>query len=291
MRALAERIRTSGRAFAVDRLSTIIARLALAGRRVIRSRARVRDDVTVTLTTYPARVASLHWTLRSLLTQSVRPRRVVLFLALSEFDGHALPRLVRHPPPLLEIRWVANTRSYKKLLPALDLFPDQILITADDDVIYPRNWMARLLDEHELHSKEIICYRANEIVRSMTGEFEPYMSWPRATVTSDPTRVLPTGVGGVLYPVGSLDPRVLDEQQALALAPFADDFWFKIMALLAGTGARVVPRVGRDLPMSTLRRTGGSLTATNVAGGQNDVQLRALWKRYGHEIEQRREHA
>ena len=48
-----------------------------------------------------------------------------------------------------EIRWVnEDIRSYKKLIPALKNFPTDVIITADDDVIYPEDWAERLLKSY-----------------------------------------------------------------------------------------------------------------------------------------------
>ena len=36
----------------------------------------------------------------------------------------------------LTIDWCENLRSYKKLIPAIEKYPDDIIVTADDDVFY-----------------------------------------------------------------------------------------------------------------------------------------------------------
>jgi DNA-binding transcriptional LysR family regulator len=102
----------------------------------------------VSLTSFPARADIVPQTIQSLLAQRPAPDLVVLYLAESQFPGKKLPpaltRLAKESNNF-EIRWTQDTRSYKKLIPALRDFPDDIIITADDDVIYPTDWFARLI--------------------------------------------------------------------------------------------------------------------------------------------------
>ena len=70
-------------------------RLKLAWRWCFRRRAPAHGrsrELIVSLTSYPKRFSTLHLTLKSLLTQSVRPDRVILWLA--EADKNAVPPAV-----------------------------------------------------------------------------------------------------------------------------------------------------------------------------------------------------
>ena len=44
-------------------------------------------DVIISLTTYPARIDTLHYTLYTLFTQSLAPKRVLLWLSKEEFES------------------------------------------------------------------------------------------------------------------------------------------------------------------------------------------------------------
>lgn len=39
----------------------------------------------------------------------------------------------------LTIDWYHDIKSYKKLIPTLQKYPDSIIVTADDDIIYRRH--------------------------------------------------------------------------------------------------------------------------------------------------------
>ena len=77
-------------------------------------------ELIVSLTSYPRRFPILKFTIRSLLNQTVRPDRVILWLA--EDDVTYLPSAVRRLAGL-EVRTCPDLRSFKKLIPALEQFP------------------------------------------------------------------------------------------------------------------------------------------------------------------------
>ena len=102
------------------------------------------NELIVSLTSYAARFGTLGLTLRCLLTQSVKPDRVILWLAPEDIVRLPMPirALTRHG---LDIRETRDLRSYTKIIPALRAFPDAIIVTADDDLFYERHWLLALV--------------------------------------------------------------------------------------------------------------------------------------------------
>lgn len=240
----------------------------------------VAAGVVVSLTTFPARVNSVWIAVESILRQSVLPERVVIVLAADEFEGIALPsRLTRSGR--VELLWVKrNTRSYKKYIPVRRKYPDAVIVTADDDVMYPPSWLSDLLNEHKASPSHIIGTRGAEILIDEWGRPGPYQDWPGASRTTPSDLVFLKGDGGILYPPRSLPALALDEDLALRLCPTTDDVWFRIMALLQGTPVRRSIDGPIDFPV--IRRSQKvTLRRTNVAGGGNDAQLRAALAHFG----------
>ncbi len=225
-------------------------------------------------------------TLWTLINQSRPPDRLLLVLARDEFPGSVLPARVERLRALgLEVLWVpSNIRSYKKLLPALEANPDEVIVTADDDILYPRDWLADLVAAHEADRGAIVAHRANAITL-VDRRPAPYLCWRHAdTRTPDPL-VFPTGAGGVLYPPGSLPVETLDSGLALRLCPTADDVWFKAMSLLAWTRVKTVSDQFREFHNSlSSQRT--SLISRNASTSdvpgrtRNDDQLEAVFDRF-----------
>ena len=180
----------------------------------------------------------------------------------------------------MEIRSCDDLRSFKKLVPALEAFPNAFIATADDDIHYPRKWLESLVSGSE--QGVITCHRAHRMRRSPDGRLRPYLEWEFAVQDSEARRpsadILPTGIGGILYPPHCLDPRVTDQELFLRLCPGGDDLWFYWCARMAGTLYR---KVGGEFRMVTWPGTQeSSLWASNEAGG-NDRMIRALEEEFG----------
>lgn len=190
-------------------------------------------EVVVSLTTYGDRISHIApLSIASLFNQTVMPDRIVLWLAYGEKPTKALKKLSNLG---LEILYTKDIKSYKKLVPALKKYPKSIIITVDDDVIYPVDWLEKTLGTAKKNPKSVIFNRGRRILIN-NGKIEQYDSWPILEYNiKNSSLMLPTGVGGVLYPQGSLDKRVFDEKLFMSLANHGDDIWFWAMTELTNT--------------------------------------------------------
>lgn len=252
------------------------------------------SGVVVSLTSYPARIHDVHYAVHSLLSQTEKPERVVLWLAGSQFpNGEAdIPEaLLSLRDRGLEIRFCEDWRSYTKLIPALKAFPDKVVVTADDDVVVPSGWLEVLLAAHRRVPDAIWGTRGRRLPPGMRpggdGRMAPYAEWqmaeslPGGSLFGD---LFLSGVGGILYPPGALDAEVFDWSRAMALAPTADDIWFWAMARKRGTMSGLVSEAMPSLrfvnPEREARLTDqGTLWTVNKT--QNDAQLQAVMEAFG----------
>ena len=95
--------------------------------------------IIVSLTSYPARIDVVNTTIESILNQSLKANRIILWLAPEQFPNKEkdLPdKLIKLKKYGLIIDWYHDIGSYKKLIPTLKLYPNDIIVTADDDVLY-----------------------------------------------------------------------------------------------------------------------------------------------------------
>ncbi len=234
----------------------------------------------VSLTSYPPRFSTLALSLKCLLTQNIAPDKVVLWIARGDFDQ--LPdEVLALQEQGLEIALTRDVKSYKKIIPALRAHPDSFILTADDDVYYPSGWLGELVAGYDPSRQEIPAQRVHRIVTDAAGEPVPYMKW-EFDVKAGPAhpRNVATGVGGVLYPPGSLHPDVLSETTFKNLCPSSDDLWLYFMARRAGWQVRKIGRRRRYLSWAGSQRI--ALQHDNVVvGGGNDVQFERLLKHYG----------
>lgn len=99
----------------------------------------ILDDVIISLTSYPKRINTVCKTIYSLLNQDVKASKIYLYLTHQEFPRKEIElpeNLLELIPKGLIIKWTDNIGSYTKLIPALTEFPEKIIVTVDDDMVY-----------------------------------------------------------------------------------------------------------------------------------------------------------
>jgi len=244
----------------------------IASRRLTAQPHGLGAPLVISLTSYPARFASLHLVLCSLLAQTVRADRVILWLDAG--DEHKLPPEVRALD--VETRTCPNWRSYKKLVPTLIEAPDAYVVTADDDVYYGPGWLEGLVRHAQ---GGVVCHRAHRVALA-AGRPRPYAEWSRnlAAPETGPL-VFPTGVGGVLYAPGVFHRDVTDAALFTELAPSADDVWLYWMHRLAGSRPEKIG--GRFRITEWPGSQAQNLRTGNMLGDGNDRAIRALAEHYG----------
>jgi hypothetical protein len=232
-----------GRVYRAVQLCRSEQKLKAAAGRQPRAPHGLPGELIVSLTSYPPRFGVVHLTLRSILNQTVRPDRIILWVATSDADAvtRKMNSLVGEG---VEIRYVPNVQSYKKLVFALSEFPEAFIATADDDVCYPVDWLEILVEGYKSNPGFITCHRAHRLTSIGSSTLAPYMSWEwdvQDVIARHPSiDLLPTGLAGILYPPHSLHPDVTNSALFMELCPTADDLWFYWMARRAGTMYRKV---------------------------------------------------
>ena len=213
-------------------------RLSLIPRSKILSVRKEQLPVIVSLTSIPARFKRLHLVIRSLLTQSHHPKKIVLWIN-DEIRDKIPAKLLKLQGEIFEICYSPLNCSHRKLIHSLEKYPEEIIITCDDDMIYARDWLYLLYKAHQIYPKDVIGNRTLHINHSAEGEPLPYSQWHYPSEGNINQKAqIPIGAWGVLYPPNSLYDKVLDVDLFLRIAPKNDDLWFKAMALLNHTISR-----------------------------------------------------
>jgi hypothetical protein len=238
----------------------------------------------ISITSYPKRFNNLHWVLYSLLTQTIKPNKVILVLSKKEVKSEKeIPNKILFLRKIgLKIKFVKeNYKSYNKLIFTLKDFPEYNIITVDDDILYPKWFLEKLYYKHKEHPKEIICYRTH-LIKKRGNNLDPYSTWMNYDMRKyyKGLNLLPTGVSGILYPPNSLNKEVFNSKIFLNICPLADDIWFKAMSLLNKTNCRRVFK-DRNFENRALKGTQEqSLGEENVINGKNDEQIKRVFNRY-----------
>lgn len=246
-----------------------------------------KKGLIISLTSFPQRMYEIHFTIYSLLTQTVKPAKVILWLGEEQFPNKEkdIPeKVLKLKENGLTIGWYKNLRSYTKLIPALENYPNNIIVTADDDIYYEKDWLEKLLKSSEENKDCIICHRAHR-VKINKDALAPYKKWPKKIKSNKASYLnFLTGVGGVLYPPNCLYKDVLNKELFIELAPKADDVWFWAMAALNHTKTVVAKNCIRELTYVNPERERGltneiTLFSSNKKGG-NDEQITNVINHY-----------
>jgi hypothetical protein len=131
----------------------------------------------------------------------------------------------------LEIIPTHDIKSFKKIIPCYQNNQTEVIVTADDDVYYPKDWLRLLYAYHLQNPDNIICHRARHITFSPNGSLNLYKLWPFITEEKASLLVFPIGQGGVLYPPNSFHTDIDREDIFLNICEFGDDIWLKAMSL------------------------------------------------------------
>lgn len=235
----------------------------------------------VSLTSIPSRLDTLHLTVRSLMQQTIRPSKIVLWL--HEDLKNTLPESLKALQGAhFEVCWSPLTCSHRKLIHSLHAFPTSVIVTCDDDSMYAPNWLESLWETHMHKPHAVVGHACRQIMRDAHNELLPYKSWPflRGSNTVSAYTLLPIGYAGVLYPVCALDDRTTETELFMQLAPKADDLWFRTMAFLKGTTVMRsdVPCVD---PVPIIGSQKQALLKTNVREDANRDQLNAICQYFG----------
>ncbi|MDR1156229.1 MAG: glycosyltransferase family 2 protein [Bacteroidales bacterium] len=245
------------------------------------------ENFIVSLTSYGKRLANTApYAIITLLRQKVKPDKVILWVGHQ--DRENIPKILYCLTDKgLEIRFCEDVKSYTKLIPALEAFPDACIITADDDIFYPKNWFGQLLIEHRKNPKKIICHRVHGIITDENHNPLAYNEWDKCIEPNSahkPESYFPTGVGGILYPPKCFHKDIANRELFLKLAPNADDIWFWAMALINGEyfdneTPYVIIEKGSFNKLRMIdwwQHVAHSLQSVNVSENRNDGQLKAI---------------
>lgn len=241
--------------------------------------------VIVSLTTYPARLKYVRQAIEPLFHQTVEPDEVQLWLSKDEFffrESFADGELEKLAQCGVMVKWCeGNLKSHKKYFGVLQEYPDDLVITVDDDLIYPLTLIQSLLESHYLWPEAIIASRTHMVKTDERGDILPYGEWLfEQHVACNVARhdLIATSGAGTLFPSRCFDASVFDLGAITECAPLADDLWLMVHAMRQGVP---VVNTAANTRLSYLPETQNEgLYIENLEGGGNDLVLRSLFERY-----------
>ena len=242
----------------------------------------IADDVIVSLTTYPPRIQQASFCIESLLRQTIKPNKIILWLAESDYQTvNDVPyEILKYVERGLEIRICEDLKSYKKIFYTALKFPEFRIVTADDDFFYPETWLEELIEQHNRYPQCIVCHRSHRIIQNK-GKLIPYGEWDwYSNGFKGPLHSLHILTGaGAIFPKNFFKCDFFEKDVFLKLAPTTDDMWVKVYALRKNTKVVKVHPVSKSL-IEILGSQRVSLISKNQSDG-NSKSLNALLEYYG----------
>ncbi|MDI3322137.1 hypothetical protein [Pinibacter soli] len=209
---------------------------------------------------------------------------IILWLAKDEFSLDTIPlSLLNLRERGLQIRFCDDIKAYKKLVPSLECFPGEIIITADDDILYPRDFVESLVASYKSAPHLIHFCRGHQIRLTENNQPLPYNKWGhQITDTKESFLNFPTSGGGVLYPPDCFHKDITNRDTFMKLCPTADDVWYKAMSILKRTSCKLAYRSlpWEEMFIENTIHKNLRLFNVNVVQNQNDKQIQNVFDHY-----------
>ncbi|MES2812683.1 MAG: hypothetical protein V4670_09455 [Bacteroidota bacterium] len=238
------------------------------------------SEIIVSLTSFPARINIVHLSVKSILNQTYKPKKVVLWLSAEQFPNQEkeLPKSILELKKCgLEIEFCEDIKPHTKYLYAFKKYPKDLIVTIDDDIFYPRDVLEKLFVLSHKNPSCIIANRVREISFE-ENRFKPYRDWKINQVyNSEPSKkLIPTGVGGVLYRPSFFSESLFDIENIKKICLNADDIWLRANSLkndvsVVFTNYYFYPFI--EIPTSQEV----NLHTTNVFLQDNDKQIKEVF--------------
>lgn len=244
------------------------------------------ENVIVSLTSYPERLGTIDKVIRSLLRQTIQPKKIILWLGTDTKDDQIPKKLVKLEKKsggLFQIRKnVENIKPHKKYFFAMQENPEAAIITVDDDLFYDSSLVKDLIDSYKKYPECVHARRVNLMKKTADGKIGKYATWDweYKTITKPDFALLPTGCGGILYPPKILPPETFQMESIKEYCLNTDDIWLKFMELKAGV--KVVFTNNKTVHPLTIRKSQKTALMLNNAQNSreniNDINIEKMEK-------------
>lgn len=236
--------------------------------------------IVVSLTSYPARIDVVPATIGSLLRQTVKPDCIVLWLGEEKFPNQELPKIYEKLRECgVEIRFRQDLKSHTKYFYAIQEFPEDIIITVDDDLLYRETLIEELYSSYKKHPECVSALRVHKMRFNDDYTLKKYGEWYyeySGEIGSISHQYFATGVGGVLYPPHVLHPEVTNLDVIRKCCHNHDDLWLKIMEVMNGTKVALAADSKKKNKGQIMGTQATGQWKENVIDGGNDRQTEAV---------------
>jgi hypothetical protein len=200
-----------------------------------------KHPIIVSFTTINSRIPYIEPMINSLLKQTLRPDKINLYISDEKgilnngIKKNKIPVFINElvNKKLINLIYTKDIGPHTKLIPCLSEYwnKDCVIITVDDDRIYPNN-LIKILYKNYLAKNCIISCTATKMVFNNNNllSIEKYINWPKA-VGKDLLNFA-KGFDGVLYKPEFFTKVIFDINGIKTCCDRQDDVWFNLMRLI-----------------------------------------------------------
>ena len=175
------------------------------------------SKLIVSFTSYPERIGSVKFVLDSLYAQSLQADEIILWLAEDQFPKREADLPLTMQEDLAErkftVRWCENLGSHKKYFYVMQEYPEDIIVTVDDDTFYHKDTLKSLMDTHARFPRSVAARTVSLVRFDSDLNPLPISDWlfDFQSLTEPSMLLMAIGVGGVLYPPHSVGDKIFDK--------------------------------------------------------------------------------
>lgn len=239
---------------------------------------------SINLTTTRGRLELCSATVWSLIHQSFTPDNITIWVSREPYmadegisDNPDWMKEINKIKDIVKIVHVKNTGPYRKIIPALRAAQQgDVLIYADDDVIYGSLWLETLLRTYHKHREQnVIAARIRVKDKNVLGFEKSYNHYKICTTETDFTRdFIITGVGGCVIAKQHIRQDLIDIEDYMLVAPKTDDLWISKIIELSGTVVTCSPETMNHV--LEINHSNNALSHTNTIIPMHRTLLRKV---------------
>jgi hypothetical protein len=182
----------------------------------------------VSIASYPKRDPLLPAVFQALSEQTLVPKKWILVLSEEDYTNGLPSHLIKLEKRGLEVLWTKNNPfAVKKLIPTMQEYPELDVITFDDELIYGRQVIEKLVEKVTNHPKTVIGHVSKKLYRK-NERLEMYYRFKDENVKIKSSfQIYFLGGSGTYYPKNSLHPKAFNLQAIHEIVPGrGSDIWF-----------------------------------------------------------------
>ena len=241
-------------------------------------------NIVVSISAEEESFDNLEYTLYSVFNQRVLPDNVILWIS-DEYELSDLPYTVtKFIKYGLDVRFVKNLDSYTKITYALKEYKNSVIVTADENIYYPKSWLSKLYLSYISNPNCIHVHTARGVTLK-SGRAVPDIEWTKYISTENASyKYFPETTGGILYPPGCFIKDVLREDIYKNKVNTSWEVWSWVMSLVSGRKICIVKNHINRFSTTNIRSSFRKYK--NIINQQKmiDAELAKLFSYYGNNI-------